>query len=94
MLKPLGDNLWENGIVSGLHGNTLLVRYIEKAPFTMMDARINQGIKFSITRMKPTAVMSRVVDRKHQLCIMFAKSIYPVSEGNNETNPECGQSVK
>lgn len=47
MLKPLGDNLWENGIGSGFHGNTLLVHYIEKAPFTMMDARINQGIKLA-----------------------------------------------
>lgn len=75
MLKPLGDNLWENGMVSGFQSNTLLVHYIEKAPFTMMDARINQVIKFSITRMKQTAVMSSVVDRKHQLCIVFAKSI-------------------
>lgn len=55
----MGDNLLENRMVSGFQSNTLLVHYIEKTYF-YSDERQNQVIKFSISRMKQTAVMSGV----------------------------------
>ena len=74
MLKPLDDNLLEKGMFSGFQSKLYLFTTPRKCPFTVMDAKINQVIKFSVSRMKQTAVMSSV-DRKHQVGIVLAESI-------------------